>query len=74
MRTITYGRLPQHPRSNVTLVCRDCENEYSCTRGDYFDRRPEECCVCPGCSNPLRLAERSVVYRDITPLAAERLR
>lgn len=63
-KLIRRGDLPDLPPPNVVLYCQMCSASYSATRSDYFFCGNGQIMNCEGCSRPLQLVERVVVYRQ----------
>jgi DNA replicative helicase MCM subunit Mcm2 (Cdc46/Mcm family) len=61
-RVIRVMDLP-HGTTRALLACRDCGNEYSAHRGDYFLDDPEEIMTC--CGRPLQLVTKRTVYEPV---------
>jgi hypothetical protein len=55
--------LPESPAPGVMLVCAECGETYSASRGDYFLAAPDTAILC--CGEPVRLMRRNVVYVDV---------
>ncbi len=64
--------LPASPPPGVMLHCNNCLEEYSASRGDYFQMDPEEVPLCGGCDHELQLVEKFTSYRPWSPSIMKR--
>lgn len=62
----TYADLPEPTIPSSLLACPMCGEEYSATRGDYWNRLGEEV-RCERCVEPLRLVRKVTRYVQVRP-------
>jgi hypothetical protein len=65
-KPFTYGDLPESCHNGELLLCKVCWEQYSATRGDYWER-PSERPVCYRCLEPLKLVRKVVSYVQVRP-------
>lgn len=58
-----YSELPETPKAGICLHCEMCDNDYSATRGDYWDRL-DEVALCE-CGELLTLMRKVISYREV---------
>jgi NAD-dependent SIR2 family protein deacetylase len=70
-RKLKYGDLPKEPAPGVCLRCPECENEFSATRSDYWDREHGLTPTCATCDAALALVRRKVQWVTVSPEEVE---
>ena len=74
-RRLTANDLPLSPEPNVCLVCPECLETRSATRGDYFWMTPGAWFRCGNCrGRPFLQLVRKIVSYEYVPISREPVR
>jgi hypothetical protein len=64
-KPLTYGDLPKIPEAGVYMRCRECAENYSACRGDYWQTPDGRVAKCGWCGEHLVLVRKVVTYEPM---------